>query len=61
MLVKQGANDANALVLILTDGHGEDAVDTHGLTNLIWALTTTQTDLSVKQPIGRVTVIRERK
>ncbi|MFC6255414.1 VWA-like domain-containing protein [Secundilactobacillus hailunensis] len=60
-LLKRGANDSNALVLILTDGHGEDAVDTHGLTNLIWGLTTTKADLSVKKAIGMVTVIRERK
>lgn len=60
-LVEQGANDLNALVLILTDGHGEDTVATHGLTNLIWGLTTTRDDLSVKKPLGVVTVIRERK
>jgi len=60
-LVKQGVNDTNALVLILTDGHGEDKVITHGLTNLIWGLTTTKADLSVKRPVGVVTVIRERK
>lgn len=60
-LIQQGVNDGNALVLILTDGHGEDTVNTHGITNLIWGLTTTQTDLSVKKPMGRVTLIRERK
>lgn len=60
-LVKRGVNDANALVLILTDGHGEDKVITHGLTHLIWGLTTTKADLSVTRPVGIVTVIRERK
>lgn len=60
-LVKQGANDTNALSLILTDGHGEETVTTHGFTRLIWGLTTTVSDLSVKQPVGTVTVIRERK
>lgn len=60
-LFKQGANDLNALALILTDGHGESTVTTHGLTNLVWGLTTTKADLSVTKPVGTVTVIRERK
>ncbi|WP_173021172.1 VWA-like domain-containing protein [Secundilactobacillus folii] len=59
-LQMQGANDLNAVVLILTDGHGEQRVDTHGLTNIIWGLTTSVADLSIKQPVGRVTVIHER-
>ncbi|MCH5461464.1 VWA domain-containing protein [Lactobacillus sp. LC28-10] len=60
-LIKRGATDGSALVLILTDGHGEGVVNTHGLTNIIWGLTTTKADLSVKKPVGRLTVIRERK
>lgn len=57
-LVQHHYRNQTALVIILTDGHGERRVDQRGFQNVIWGLTTTKNDLSVNRSIGQVTVIQ---
>ncbi|WP_295746902.1 VWA-like domain-containing protein [uncultured Limosilactobacillus sp.] len=46
-----------SLILIMTDGWGEQVVHDNGYRRLIWLLTTKQNELSVTHPTGRVIVI----
>ncbi|KRK98018.1 hypothetical protein FD04_GL000995 [Secundilactobacillus odoratitofui DSM 19909 = JCM 15043] len=57
-LAEQRLQDQQAVVLILTDGHGEsNRINNHGFTNVIWGLITSPAELSVTQPIGKVTTV----
>lgn len=46
-----------SLILIMTDGWGEQAIHDHGYHRVVWLLTTKQNELSVTNPPGRVIVI----
>lgn len=56
-LQESGYRDGNATVLIMTDGHGEVAVDQHQMTTVVWGLTTKIGELSVCQPKGRTVAL----
>lgn len=44
----------NARILIMTDGWGEQTVETGGYRNVVWLLTTAPTELSIVNPPGKV-------
>lgn len=45
------------LILIMTDGWGEQVINDHGYRRVLWLLTTKRDELSVTSPPGRVIVI----
>lgn len=53
-LAAQHKTNATTLVVILTDGRGERHIDTHRFTNVIWLLSRTNDQLSVRPIVGRV-------
>ncbi|MBD7894841.1 peptidase [Limosilactobacillus sp. Sa3CUN2] len=53
-LYAQNVNPTNSLVLIMTDGWGEESVNTYNFRHVDWLLTGATTDLSIHHPVGRI-------
>ncbi|MCI1975295.1 MAG: VWA-like domain-containing protein [Limosilactobacillus sp.] len=53
-LHNQRVNPTSSQVIIMTDGWGEESINSYNFHHVDWLLTGAVTDLSVKHPVGRV-------
>lgn len=55
----QHINPTNSLVIIMTDGWGEQSINPYHYHHVDWLLTNSVTDLSVQHPVGHVLSLRK--